>query len=267
MHRILFAAAFIAATASGTTQAADAARGATLAWDCAACHGPEGVSVAGEFPNLAAQKEDYLAAQLKAFRDGKRSNALMNPIASGFTDDDIADLAAHFSALPGAEPGAEGPAPADLDGSRLSFPVTYKTRFVKYHTIDFPKRKQVRYYWADPATVAAAKAGETLPNGATIFVEVFKAKLGADDQPITGADGHFEADTLAVYTAMQKIAGAGARVPGIFSNGDWRYAVFNSNRTRKDGVNEAKCLACHRPEDAKDYVFTLDVLTEFAKAN
>ena len=267
MYRITIAAALIAATFTGTAEAADTARGATLAGDCAACHGPAGVSVSGEFPNLAAQKEKYLAAQLTAFREGKRTNALMNPIASGLTDDDIADLAAHFAGLPGAEPGAEGPASAGLDGTRPVFPSNYKTRYVKYFTKDFAKRGQVRHYWADPAAAAAAKAGKPLPSGAMILVEVFKAKLDGDGNPVTGADGYFEAGSLALYTAMQKIGGAGAQVPAIFANGNWRYALFTTDRSHRSGINEAKCLACHQPESAKDNVFTLDTLAAFAKAN
>ena len=42
---------------------------------CAACHGPEGNSANPLWPNLAGQKEAYLVAQLKAFRDGSRANA------------------------------------------------------------------------------------------------------------------------------------------------------------------------------------------------
>ncbi|HSF96034.1 MAG TPA: cytochrome P460 family protein [Thermohalobaculum sp.] len=268
MYRTFLAVSAVSVLASlGPSSAADPERGATLAADCAACHGPAGVSVSGDIPNLAAQKAGYLAAQLQEFRDGKRTSPYMNPVAAGLSDADIEDLAAHFASLPGAEPGAEGAAAMAMDGTRPVFPAGYKESYVKYHVIDFPARGQVRHYWADPASAAAAAAGQPLPDGATMFVEVFKARLGADGQPVTGADGHFEADALALFTAMQKIAGAGAEVPGIIANGDWRYAVFNTDGGHKGGTNEAKCLACHKPEDARDYVFTLEQLTAFAKAN
>jgi cytochrome c553 len=267
MRKSLFAAALITLAAVHSGRAADAERGAALATDCAACHGPAGVSVSGDIPNLAAQKADYLSTQLKAFRDAKRTSPYMNPIAASLSDEDIDDLAAHFANLPGAAAGQEGIASTGLDGMLPAFPADYKNSFVKYHVIDFAGRGQVRHYWADPASAAALKAGEPLPEGAMMFVEVFKAKLGADGTPVTGSDGHFEADTLSVYTAMQKISGAGAAVPGIMSNGDWRYAVFTAEGTHKSGTNEAKCLACHKPEAALDYVFTLDQLSAFAKAN
>lgn len=262
---IAASAPFALAQSSGTV--VDAELGAALATDCAACHGPAGISVGDDIPNLAAQKSDYLAAQLKAFRDGSRTNTLMNVVAGGLTDENIANLAAHFASLPGAGPGEKGIVDASLDGTLPQFPAGFEGSFVKYDVVNFPDRKQVRHYWADPASAAAAKEGAVLPDGATILVQVFKAKLDADGAPVTAADGHFETETLALYTAMQKIAGAGVSVPGIFANGDWRYALFAADGTHRPGTNEAKCMACHQPEAAKDYVFSLDRLAEFAAKN
>lgn len=60
---------------------------------CAACHGPAGISGAPTTPNLAGQKAGYLEGQLKAFKAKSRTNAFMNPIAAGLSDDDIHALA------------------------------------------------------------------------------------------------------------------------------------------------------------------------------
>lgn len=81
-------------------QAADPAAGKkTFEATCAACHGTQGISVAPIYPNLAGQKEQYLVAQLKAFRDGTRKNAIMEPMAKNLSDTDIANLAAYISTL------------------------------------------------------------------------------------------------------------------------------------------------------------------------
>jgi cytochrome c553 len=64
---------------------------------CVACHGIDGNSANPEWPNIAGQHASYLVRQLKAFRDGTRQNVLMSPMATGLTDEDIADLAAWFS--------------------------------------------------------------------------------------------------------------------------------------------------------------------------
>jgi cytochrome c553 len=65
---------------------------------CAACHGPDGNSALPEWPSIAGQHENFLAAQLRAFRDGERQNPLMSPMAIGLSDQDIQDLAAFYNA-------------------------------------------------------------------------------------------------------------------------------------------------------------------------
>lgn len=79
----------------------DAAAGATRAAVCAACHGSNGIAVAPTFPNLAGQSATYLYVQLRAFKDGARDNAVMQPLAKTLTDHDMRNLAAHFASLPG----------------------------------------------------------------------------------------------------------------------------------------------------------------------
>lgn len=79
--------------------AGDTEAGKAKSVTCAACHGGAGISPVGTWPNLAGQKEEYLVAQLTAFRDGTRENAQMAPMVSGLSDDDIANLAAYYSSL------------------------------------------------------------------------------------------------------------------------------------------------------------------------
>jgi len=77
----------------------DPAAGKEKSSTCAACHGANGISPNDLWPNLAGQKSGYLVKQLKAFRDGDRSDPMMSPMAANLTDEDINDLAAYFSSL------------------------------------------------------------------------------------------------------------------------------------------------------------------------
>ena len=79
--------------------AQDAAAGKTKAAACAMCHGPQGIAVAPDTPNLAGQPASYIAEQLKAYRDGTRKHEIMSLMAKPLTDADIANLAAWFSAI------------------------------------------------------------------------------------------------------------------------------------------------------------------------
>jgi len=73
---------------------------------CAGCHGSNGVSANPVWPNLAGQNDKYLADQLRAYRSGERVNALMSGQAKNLSDDQIAALAAHYTALPPAAAAA-----------------------------------------------------------------------------------------------------------------------------------------------------------------
>jgi len=79
--------------------AGDAAAGKAKSAACAGCHGANGVSANPLWPNLAGQKEAYLAKQLKAFRDGSRSDPVMAGISKPLSDADIGNLSAYFAGL------------------------------------------------------------------------------------------------------------------------------------------------------------------------
>jgi cytochrome c553 len=239
---------------------------------CAACHGANGVSVSDTIPNLAAQRAGYIEAQLKAFKDGIRKApnatspiATMAAIAAQLSADDIANVAAHFAAQPGATSAtAKSALLPNVARTSLSFPEGYQNSFTKYHTINFPATKQVRYYYANPAALAAAKAGKDLPNGSYLFAEVYSAKLGADGKPLVGSDGFFVTDKLVAYTAMGRDAGWGKDIPDLLRNEEWNYAVYTADKQQRPGVNQAECLACHKPLDKVSYTFTLKELTAVA---
>ncbi|SOE99690.1 Cytochrome c553 [Burkholderia sp. OK233] len=85
--------------AASMGMAADLAAGKMRSAQCAACHGSNGHAVVPETPNLAGQDEDYLFAQLKAFRSGERKNETMSVIAKPLTDAEIANLVAYYHSL------------------------------------------------------------------------------------------------------------------------------------------------------------------------
>jgi cytochrome c553 len=70
---------------------------------CQACHGPMGGGVAGiGYPQLGGQYVDYTLAQLKAFKEGSRSNdekALMREIVAKLSEDEMIALANYIASL------------------------------------------------------------------------------------------------------------------------------------------------------------------------
>ncbi len=69
---------------------------------CAACHSPNGAGIPSQFPRLAGQHTEYVAAQLKTFRSGERANdpnSMMRMIAAKLSDKEIAAVAEYIAGL------------------------------------------------------------------------------------------------------------------------------------------------------------------------
>ena len=80
--------------------AGDPAAGKAKSMTCAGCHGMNGISNNGMWPNLGpGRKNPTWQASLSSFRDGKRDNAMMTAMAKGLSDADIANLAAYYASL------------------------------------------------------------------------------------------------------------------------------------------------------------------------
>ena len=86
------------------TSAENAKQGPELArkFHCTQCHGPQLLGQQ-QMPRLAGQHYDYLRAQLRGFRDGKRADldGKMTESAQGLSDKDIDALADYMAGLGG----------------------------------------------------------------------------------------------------------------------------------------------------------------------
>lgn len=95
--------------------------------DCARCHGRDGLGrgegeTSGTFPMIAGQPAPYLYATLLAFARGFRESGFMEPPATRYEPEVLAELARYYAALPAmpgrgdegpTEPGPAGPDTAD----------------------------------------------------------------------------------------------------------------------------------------------------------
>ena len=80
--------------------AAEVAAGKAKSATCVQCHGTEGVAAAPQWPNLGGQHESYLVQALTQYKDGRRNDMLMGPLASTLDDRAIEEIAAFFAAQP-----------------------------------------------------------------------------------------------------------------------------------------------------------------------
>jgi sulfide dehydrogenase cytochrome subunit len=71
-----------------------------LARTCNNCHGTGGVSVGHSMPSIAGLSESYLKNIMMEWKTGARASANMTRLIKGYSDDEIAGLAAYFAKLP-----------------------------------------------------------------------------------------------------------------------------------------------------------------------
>ena len=131
MKKIIFSL-LVALSSVSAVQAADANAGKEKSATCSACHGPTGVSASPMFPNLAGQNDAYIIKQLKDFKSGARTDAMMAPMAANLSEADMADLAAHFSGLPSAneQAAASASAGSSSDAAPASAPAAGNVEIV-----------------------------------------------------------------------------------------------------------------------------------------
>ena len=93
--------------------------------DCKGCHGLDGKGAAPAIPHLAAQRERYLLAAMKAYKEGKRTHAALKDMAQHMSDADVRNVAAYYAGLPpiASAPRKEPQPPLPYDrGKALAAP-------------------------------------------------------------------------------------------------------------------------------------------------
>ncbi len=89
---------------------------------CSNCHGVDGNATSPNFPNLAAQREAYIVAQLNSFRSHNRTDPAgfeyMWGLSKHLSDEQIKGLATYFGSQTPA-PGAPGLPTVISDGKQI----------------------------------------------------------------------------------------------------------------------------------------------------
>ena len=101
MHRALLLTSFavlgVVAAPAHSQQAAPSTPPAK-AQVCAACHGSNGNSTDPQYPILAGQTWRYIYVQLRDFKEGRRKDTQMSPMAADLTRDEMIDLGNWYAA-------------------------------------------------------------------------------------------------------------------------------------------------------------------------
>jgi Cytochrome P460 len=156
---------------------------------------------------------------------------------------------------------------AALAGPELvKFPEGYQDSFTPYATVNrADERKQVVKIFANDIALSSAADGAPLESGSVLVMEVYKAKLDADENPVVGNDGFFEQGEMAGIAVMESRVGWGGEYPEQIRNGTWEYAFFDAKQHTLTDRDYQPCFECHKPLQDFDYVFSFAELREAAE--
>ena len=115
----VLAVSFVTVAAFAQDIKGDAKAGESKNAMCVGCHGIKGYQASfpeiHKVPMISGQAAKYIASSLNAYKKGERKHPSMRGIAETLSDQDIADLAAYYSAsgvATDAKPLAEAPSKA-----------------------------------------------------------------------------------------------------------------------------------------------------------
>jgi hypothetical protein len=141
------------------------------------------------------------------------------------------------------QPTPHGAALSDVVGT------PYRETFAYYTTMNRPsddvtlelndpprQLDTIRDMYLSPDAIAARRAGQPLPVGSIVVMEVYRAQTDAAGQTLRDADGRFvRGELLAVETARNEQA----------DNEVWSVGVFDPQTLRAKPFDVQKCLTCH----------------------
>lgn len=149
---------------------------------------------------------------------------------------------------------------SNAGSEQLSFPWGYETNFVNHKMLD--KRDQdpdvVRLLYIDPQTAKVVQPGVPLPGGTRLILVDHYAARDANGKTLLDRTGSMiPSDRIKHVLVAEKQIGFGAAYNGDLPTGDWEYAAFLPDGSRKPGANIDKCRKCHINAQRTDFTFSI----------
>lgn len=99
VNKVAMTALLAACSFSALAQTKETLYVKSVAATCATCHGTNGKAVEGSaVVSLSGLSKDYIVAQMAAFKSGARPATVMHQLSKGYSDAQVALIAAYFAA-------------------------------------------------------------------------------------------------------------------------------------------------------------------------
>ncbi|RWP21415.1 cytochrome P460 family protein [Mesorhizobium sp.] len=127
--------------------------------------------------------------------------------------------------------------------NRVTFPTDFD-QMVMYG--DYRRGPGGELAYSLKETLDIAKAGQPLPPGTTLVLEIY------DDGALTS------------YFVMQKGEGWGLEVSEERRTGDWHFQQFGTDKQVRRTAIAERCESCHQGAATNDFMFTYDRMLSYA---
>ncbi|MFO1184182.1 MAG: cytochrome P460 family protein [Bauldia sp.] len=148
-----------------------------------------------------------------------------------------------------------------------TLPADFRTAFTLIATRDMHLGgNAIADVYVNSVALQSGKGDKPLAPGSVIAMEVFGAKLDANNQPIFDAKGRLAKDQPRAVNVMEKRAGWGAEYSDKLRNGEWEYASFNLQGVKSTNPTTG-CFECHGSlrDLPMDFIYTRSELSEAAE--
>jgi Cytochrome P460 len=139
---------------------------------------------------------------------------------------------------------------------KVAFPKDYQTRFFIFGRADNPATRMVRVMYVNPETFKFGERLKPMPYGTVLVAEDRLAKLDASGELMKDAKGRLVITNEVVSVLVQeKQKDWGTEYRPAQRTGEWEFAEFLPDGSRKADAKLAECRACHKRQAAQDYTF------------
>ncbi|MEM7042883.1 MAG: cytochrome P460 family protein [Pseudomonadota bacterium] len=143
---------------------------------------------------------------------------------------------------------------------QIAFPQGFEDNYVRYKTLD--KRDQdpdvVRMLYVDPASAAYVQPEVPLPEGSRFLLVDYLAAVDNDGSTLVDRDGRMvPSESIKQILVSEKRGEFGGDHHGELQTGDWEFAAFLQDGSRKPNVNFDKCRKCHLQAQRTDFTFSV----------
>jgi hypothetical protein len=139
---------------------------------------------------------------------------------------------------------------------KVEFPKDYQSTFLIFGTANDEAARTIRILYLTGNAIRLREPGKPLPYGTILVAEERPARLDAGGVPLKDAKGRFfPTEQVVSVWVQEKRKGWGAEYPPAQRTGEWEFASFLPDGSRKADAKIAECRACHRKQATKDYTF------------